>query len=185
MSSAPTCGARMVLSGGRYLCSRRKERGACTCSNSKVIKAETVEARVLDGVRTKLLAPDAIRQAVAAIGEAMLAEQRAIESERAPLEQELVQIERKLQRAQRMCLEEAISTAELKALSAPLKQRQTEIEGRLAMSAQAHIGPRPIVAAAAAALARSSRLPPRPSPDRRGCRRGLCRNGQEPALGLG
>ena len=145
-----TCGGRMVLSGNRYMCSRRKERG--TCSNGKVIKAETVEARVLEGVRTKLLAPDAIRQAVAAIGDAMLTEQRASQAERTPLEQELVQIERRLQRAQRMCLEEAISTTELKDLSAPLKQRQGEIQARLAQTARNH-RPRPIVAAAASAYA--------------------------------
>ena len=140
----------MVLSGGRYMCSRRKERGAC--SNTKVIKAETVEARVLEGVRTKLLAPEAIRQAVAAIGDAMLAERRAVQAERTPLEQELMQIERRLQRAQRMCMEEAISTAELKGLNMPLKQRQGEIQARLAQAAHAY-RPRPIVAAAASAYA--------------------------------
>ena len=145
-----TCGGRMVLSGNRYMCSRRKERG--TCSNGKVIKAETVEARVLEGARSKLLAPEAIRQAIAIIGDAMLTEQRASQAERALLEQELAQVERRLQRAQRMCLEEAISTTELKDLSTPLKQRQAEIQGRLARAAHPH-QPRPIVAAAASTYA--------------------------------
>jgi DNA invertase Pin-like site-specific DNA recombinase len=59
------CGGGMTLQGkDRYACSTHKERG--TCSNGKIISAERVERRVLDGVRDLLLAPEAVDSAMQA-----------------------------------------------------------------------------------------------------------------------
>lgn len=52
----------MTLNGGKYACSRHRERG--TCSHSKIIAAQTVEKRVLAGIKTHLLSPEAIASAV-------------------------------------------------------------------------------------------------------------------------
>ena len=55
----------MALHGlDRYACSAHRERG--TCSNGKIIAAETVERRVLNGVRDALLAPELIEEAMRA-----------------------------------------------------------------------------------------------------------------------
>ena len=60
-----------------------------TCPNAKIIQAETVEARVLEGVRTRLLTPEVIAAAVRAYQEDMEAARREVLSNRAPLEREL------------------------------------------------------------------------------------------------
>ncbi len=91
-----------------------------------------MEKRVLTGIKTHLLSPEAIAEAVRAFHAAADAERRALQVERAPLERELAEIERKLKRAQTMCLEGAIETDELKTISAPLKTRRSEIQARLA-----------------------------------------------------
>ena len=124
------CGSAMTLKGGKYNCSGRYDRG--TCSNGKIIAAKTVEERVLTGIKTHLLSPEAISEAVRAFHAAAETERRALQVERAPLERELAEIERKLKRAQTMCLEGAIETEELKTISAPLKTRRSEIQARLA-----------------------------------------------------
>jgi hypothetical protein len=123
------CGFSMTLNAGKYNCSGHRERG--TCCNGKIIAATTVEKRVLTGIKTHLLSPEAIAEAVRAFHTAADAERRALQVERAPLERELAEIERKLKRAQTMCLEGAIETEELKTISAPLKTRRAEIQSQL------------------------------------------------------
>ena len=123
------CGSAMTLKGGKYNCSGRYDRG--TCANGKIIRARTVEGRVLTGIKTYLLSPEAISEAVKAFHTAAESDRRALLIERAPLERELAEIERKLKRAQTMCLDGAIETSELKSISGPLKARRTEIQSRL------------------------------------------------------
>ncbi|WP_312120740.1 recombinase family protein [Brevundimonas diminuta] len=127
------CGFSMTLNGSKYNCSGHRERG--TCSNGKIIAATTVEKRVLTGIKTHLLSPEAIAEAVRAFHAVAETERRALQVERAPLERELAEIERKLKRAQAMCLDGAIETDELKTISAPLKTRRGEIQARLAADA--------------------------------------------------
>ena len=127
------CGFSMTLNAGKYNCSGHRERG--TCTNGKIIAAKTVEERVPTGIKTHLLSPEAIAEAVRAFHAAADAERRALQVEQAPLERELAEIERKLKRAQAMCLDGAIETDELKTISAPLKTRRSEIQARLAADA--------------------------------------------------
>ena len=54
----------MTLNGGKYACSGHRERG--TCANGKIISAKTVEGRALAGIKTHLLSPEAIAEAVKA-----------------------------------------------------------------------------------------------------------------------
>ncbi|WP_409516145.1 recombinase zinc beta ribbon domain-containing protein [Brevundimonas sp.] len=133
MMKCSLCGSAMTLKGGKYNCSGRYDRG--TCSNGKIIAARTVEERVFTGIKTHLLSPEAIAEAVRTFHAAAEAERRAPLVERAPLECELAEIERKLKRAQTMCLDGAIETDELKTISAPLKTRRSEIQARLAVDA--------------------------------------------------
>jgi hypothetical protein len=89
---------------------------------------------------------------VVAIGETILAKQHAPQAERGPLEKALAQIERRLEPARRICLQEAISTAELNVSRTPLKTRRSEIEDRLACSGSVERSG-PVVAATAPAYA--------------------------------
>lgn len=109
------CGSAMTLNGSKYACSANRERG--TCSNGKIIAAERVEHRVIEGIRTKLLSPEAIAKAVEVHREAAAAERREIVASRAPIARELAEIARKLERGEEMCLNEVISIADLKALT--------------------------------------------------------------------
>ncbi len=58
------CGANYVMiSDSRYGCSANRNRG--TCDNRKSIARAAVEARVLDGLKHKLMAPDLIAEFIA------------------------------------------------------------------------------------------------------------------------
>ena len=111
-------------------CSRSLSRGGCT--NGKIIAAEKVELRVIEGVRTRLLSPEAIADAVRRQHERLTAQRREILASRAPIKRELSEIERRFARAQEMCLNEAISIAELKTLTERHAARRTELEAKLA-----------------------------------------------------
>jgi site-specific DNA recombinase len=128
------CGSGMTLNGQKFACSAARERG--TCTNTKIIAAKTIEARVLDGIAAKLLAPEAIAAAVGAAQTEATARQHQTLKARAPMEKELAEIARKLERAQTMCMDGAMEIAELKARSAPLKARRAELEGLLAEAAE-------------------------------------------------
>ena len=74
----------MTLNGQKFACSAARERG--TCSNTKIIAAKTVEARVLAGIRTKLLTPQALADAVESLRQVNEARRQATLSARAPME---------------------------------------------------------------------------------------------------
>lgn len=71
-------------------------RGICT--NSKIIAASTVKRRVLAGVKTHPVSPEAIIMATTLYQEAAEEHLRMLERERAPMEKELVEIGRQLER---------------------------------------------------------------------------------------
>ena len=123
------CGSGMTLNGNKYACSAARERG--TCSNKKIIAAPTVEARVLDGIRDKLLSPQAMAAAVDQLREESQSRRRETLAARAPMERELAEIARKLERAQIMCMDGAMEIEDLKTRSAPLKARRTELQALL------------------------------------------------------
>ena len=124
------CRGAMTLNGAKYTCSNHRERG--TCSNGKIIRAREVESRVLDGLRAKLLAPEAIAEAVSRYREAAEAERREILSSRTPLERELAEVQRKLTRAKDMYLNGIMEMSELEQLAAALNYRKQELESKLA-----------------------------------------------------
>ena len=124
------CGSGMTLNGAKYACSAARERG--TCSNKKIIAAPTVEARVLEGIRAKLLTPDAMAAAIDQLRRESESRRRTTLAARAPMEKELAEIARRLERAQVMCMEGAMEIDDLKARSTPLKARRAELEVLLA-----------------------------------------------------
>jgi site-specific DNA recombinase len=125
-----TCGGSMVLNGAKYACSNNRERDACR--NGKIIAADKVERRVIDGVRAKLLSPEAIALAVHEHRHALSAQRREVLAHRAPIERELAEIGRKIARGQEMCLNEVISIADLKALTDKHAARCSELNAKLA-----------------------------------------------------
>src|SRR3546814_6404294 len=71
LSGLLTCGAcggsYAILVKDRYGCSNHYRRGACT--NGHTIRREEIEARVLEGLKHKLVAPEAAADAIRAFQE--------------------------------------------------------------------------------------------------------------------
>src|SRR5690606_7676691 len=57
------CGASMTAfnSRGRLICAARREKGAAACSNDRSVSRAEVESRVLEGLRSRLLSPAAVK----------------------------------------------------------------------------------------------------------------------------
>lgn len=147
------CGSAMTLKGGKYTCSGRYDRGAATCTNSKIIAATTVERRVLAGVKTHLVSPQAIAMAVTHYQEAAEEHRRMVERERAPMEKEFLEIGRQLERAQVMFMEGVVDLDTLKARTAPLEARRQELNALLFEAAPQTVQLHPGVAEAYQRLA--------------------------------
>ncbi len=147
-----TCGLGMTLNGQKFACSAARERG--TCTNAKIIAAKTIEARVLDGIREKLLTPQAMADAVESLRQANEARRQTTLSVRAPMTKELASIERQLERAQLMCMEGVMEIEDLKTRSIPLKARRSELQALLAeVDQQSIVSLHPSAAQAYAQLA--------------------------------
>lgn len=147
------CGSAMTLKGRKYICSGHYDRGAATCTNNKIIAATTVERRVLAGVKTHLVSPQAIAMAVAGYQQAAAEHQRMVERQRAPMEKELVEIGRQLERAQVMFMEGVVDLDTLKARTAPLEARLQEVKALLSEAAPQAVQLHPGVAEAYQRLA--------------------------------
>jgi hypothetical protein len=83
-------------------------------------------------IRARLLAPQAVAQAIRDQADAASAGRKQILASRAPIERELAGIERKLTRAKDMYLNGVVDMPELETLAAGLKGRKAELESKLA-----------------------------------------------------
>lgn len=125
------CGGSMTLKGGKFVCSTRAERGPAVCSNGKCVDARALEARVLAGLRDKVLAPEAVEAAVRRFHEALNAE-RADRRRAGEVEAELAEVGRRLDRAADAYERGAFEVEELAARVAPLKARRDALRAELA-----------------------------------------------------
>lgn len=94
------CGATMTTydSRGRLMCAARREKGRAACGNARTVARAEVEARVLEGLRSRLLSPAAVRAYVRLYHQAWNAEQAAATSRIAPLRKRLAELERTIER---------------------------------------------------------------------------------------
>ena len=65
------CGAKMIIAGGgtgaRYYCGTYKSAGVAGCSNTLGVLRSVAEARILEPLEARLLSPEAVERAVAAM----------------------------------------------------------------------------------------------------------------------
>lgn len=127
------CGGPMTLQGQKYACARHRERG--TCSNGKIIAAATIEARVLEGIKARLLAPAVIAEAVRAWHDQARANHAHLVNQRLPLERELEEIGRRIDRAADSFERGFFEVDELGRRILPLKARRAELRAALAAAA--------------------------------------------------
>lgn len=146
------CAGPMTLYGARYQCAHHRDRG--TCGNRKCIGAAAIEARVIEGVRARMLAPEAMARAARDWQADHEAARRRAVSERAPMERELAEVGRRIDRLLETYLAGEIERPEMTRAMEPLKARRAALEGALAAAdAPAVVRMHPGAAAAYAALA--------------------------------
>lgn len=98
LSGLLTCGCcgggYTIIGRDRYGCATRVGRG--TCDNSRTISRQRIEARVLAGLKERLLAPDMVAEALAAFeAEASVARREAV-AKASARRRELEEVERKI-----------------------------------------------------------------------------------------
>lgn len=123
------CGGNMTLHGGRYTCANARDRG--TCDNRKIIAAPTIERRVIDGFRDKLLTPAALDEALKAWRASADEERANAVRNRAPMERELAEVERRLKRATDAYMAGAMELEDFEGVVTPLKARRTALTASL------------------------------------------------------
>ncbi|WP_346429285.1 recombinase family protein [Roseinatronobacter domitianus] len=124
------CGAGyIIISATRYGCSAARNRG--TCSNKKTIARKDVEARVLNGLQTRLMHPDLIRAYITTWQQEMQTERRDALAARGKQERRHAKVMKEID-AIVTAITQGMFHASMKAkMDAPEAER-AELEARLA-----------------------------------------------------
>ena len=94
------CGASYTsYTTGKLICSAHRERGPSACANSRTVRRSEVEDRVLEGLRTRLLAPEAVAAYVRVYHAEWDAVQREAKANRRPMEKRIAELSRGIERA--------------------------------------------------------------------------------------
>src|SRR5579875_3695602 len=80
----------------RYGCAAHRQKG--TCPNSRTIVRDRVEARILGGLKERMLTPDLVAEFVRTLAAETAEAQAAAASTRTRLERELAEVERRLRK---------------------------------------------------------------------------------------
>lgn len=124
------CGGRYTVVGkDRYGCATRRAKG--TCSNDRTITRRKIEARVLGGLKDKLMAPELVAEFIRSYQAEINATAKEAVARSAELKREAEGIERKMAGIM-TAIEDGMYTPALKERMKALEQRKAEIEGLLA-----------------------------------------------------
>ncbi len=138
------CGAPFTMSGqGRLRCVAHVERG--TCDNVHTVKMDDLEARVLDGLKGKLVAPDVVEAFVREYEAERRRRRLELIGRRAGLEAELRQIEYRIANLVEAIAAGSISPTIIAQLN-EAEARKAEIAGELASEVPNVIDFRPAMA---------------------------------------
>lgn len=125
------CGASYTAySKTRLTCAAHREKGPSVCPNARMVDRAQVEARALEGLRTRLLAPDAVAAYVRAYHAAWAKLEREAETRRRPLERRVGELSRAVERLVDHIVAgtaTAATNARLVALEADLAQARAEL----------------------------------------------------------
>jgi site-specific DNA recombinase len=128
------CGASYTaLGAGRLVCAAYREKGVAACTNRRHAGRAEVERRVLDGLRTRLLHPDAVALYVRAYHEAWTARTAENRQARAPLQRRLGELKRAIDRGVDALLAGEAPAAVLGKKLESLEAEQAELQQRLAL----------------------------------------------------
>jgi len=126
------CGASYTsLSQGRLVCAAYREKGVSACNNNRHVKRAEIEQRVLDGLRTRLLAPEAIAAYVRAYHAAWAEQAAQVEDRRRPLTRRLAEVERAIERGAEALLSGATAAAVIGKKLEALEIEQAQLKATL------------------------------------------------------
>jgi DNA invertase Pin-like site-specific DNA recombinase len=123
------CGAGYTIVGrDRYGCAGRKSAG--TCSNERTIRRQEIEARVLAGLKDRLMAPDMVAAFVEEFQAELNRAAREAEAKLASLRRERGDVERKIEGILR-AIEDGMYSPAMKERMASLEARRQELRRQL------------------------------------------------------
>ena len=129
------CGGGYTIIGqDRYGCATRRSKG--TCGNRQTITRQAIEARVLGGLKDKLMAPELVAEFVRAFQEEVNAAVRTAAQRRGELQHELDSVERKMIGVLK-AIEDGMYSPALKERMRELEARKGELAAALAQPSQA------------------------------------------------
>ncbi|WP_127562656.1 recombinase family protein, partial [Nioella ostreopsis] len=138
--SCGCCGAGYIMiSNARYGCSASRNRG--TCSNKKTIARKDVETRVLNGLQTRLMHPDLIREYITTWQQEMQKDRQESLAARGEQERRLAKVAKEIN-AVVTAITEGMFHPSMKAKMDALEAERAELEAKLAALPQ----PEPVVA---------------------------------------
>jgi DNA invertase Pin-like site-specific DNA recombinase len=120
------CGGSYAIIGrDRYACSTRRQKG--TCDNRLTITRQEIEARVLEGLKERLLAPDLVAVFVSAFRDETKRQRDALKGERANCERKAAELDRKIASIFR-AIEDGLYEPAMKARLAQLKEEREKLK---------------------------------------------------------
>jgi DNA invertase Pin-like site-specific DNA recombinase len=117
-------GPYAIIGRDRYACSTRKQKG--TCYNRLTITRQEIEARVLDGLKERLLAPDLVAVFVNAFREEMKRQRDRLRAEQAQRERKAAELDRKIAAIFR-AIEDGLYEPAMKTRLAELKEQRDKL----------------------------------------------------------
>jgi site-specific DNA recombinase len=117
-----TAGASAIMAKDRYGCAAHRQKG--TCVNTRTISRARIEARILGGLKERMLTPDLVAEFMRAFAEEMAQLHGMADASRARLERELGDIDR------RLC--KMMDAIESEGWHPSMRGRLTELEARKA-----------------------------------------------------
>lgn len=132
-TSPVACVKPLVRSGWdqRFMCPRRRERGADLCSNGRGIKVAEIEQRVLIAIKDRLLAPERTAIAVKEARSASDRESRLRTLGRSKAEAELVEVKRRAERLVDQVADSMLSGTAVKDRLESPESRRADLEAEL------------------------------------------------------
>jgi DNA invertase Pin-like site-specific DNA recombinase len=123
--SCGCCGGPYAIAAkDRYACSTRKQKG--TCDNRLTITRQEIEARVLDGLKERLLAPDLVAVFVSAFRDEAKRQRDTLQAQWAGRERKAAELDRKIGAIFR-AIEDGLYEPAMKARLAELKHEREKL----------------------------------------------------------
>lgn len=136
------CGATYtVYNRDRLTCAAAREKGDAVCSNRRLVKRQDIERRVIEGLQSRLLAPEAVAAFVRFYHEAWEREAAQVRDERAPLARKHAELGRRIERTLDMVEQGMATRATMERLAALEAERDQLTDQLAAIDASATAAP--------------------------------------------